>query len=237
MSRSRKPADTGMLTRRAVVSLASIAPLAACSSSDTGASNFNVSYAALADAMAMSVGLKDPPKITMEQAAAIPYATIGYRVGNSGEGMLVLASQTGPTLLWTASNRAVIVTEGGRITKTSGFPYNLAGTNFHAPDPAGDFTHPLPHMAVLRTLDFPDLQRFNVGVSSTFSTANTETIEILGQKLATRIVVEDCECPEFDWTFQNKFWLDADSSFVWRSEQYTHPKLDMLKVEIFRPAA
>jgi hypothetical protein len=182
----------------------------------------------------MALGFKDPPAVSREEAAAIPYSSIGYRIGNSGQRLLVLASQTGRTFLWTSSSRVVIVTEGGRITKTAGLPWNLASTVLIGGDPATDFNQPLSGTAN-RLLDFPDLTRFGIAISSTFTSTEPETIPILGQPLETVRIVEDCVCDDFGWHFQNSYWIDRDSKFIWRSEQHTHPKLDALKLEIFRP--
>jgi hypothetical protein len=131
----------------------------------------------------------------------------------------------------------VLVTIGGRITKTAGLPWNLSDTNFRDFDPVTDFSRSLPSAPISRMLDFSDLSRFAVVVSSTFSSAQPETIKILGQDLSTLVFVEDCDCPDFDWKFQNRYWADAQSGFVWRSRQYTHPRLDPLEIEIFRPPA
>jgi len=210
------------------------APLAACSSSDTSQSPYDLSYSTLSDALGVAMGFKEPRAVSREEAAAVPYSSIGYRIGDSGQGLLVLASQTGQTFLWTAASHVVIVTEGGRITKTAGFPWNLASTIFQGEDPAIDFNRSRS-VATTRLLDFPDLTRFGIAISGTFTAAGPETIEILGQPLETIAMVEDCVCEDFGWHFQNKYWVDKDSKFVWRSEQYTHPKLDALKIEIFRP--
>jgi hypothetical protein len=102
-------------------------------------------------------------------------------------------------------------------------------------DPVQDFSHPLPTAPISRLLDFPDLSRLAVQTISTFAVSGTETIAILGQQLGTLLVQEDCDCEEFDWQFQNKYWVDRETAFVWRSQQVVHPKLAPLQIDVFRP--
>lgn len=223
-------------SRRRLLGTFVAAPLAACGSSDTSESRYGLNYSTFSDALGVAMGFKPPPSVSREEAAAIPYSSIGYRIGSSGQGLLVLASQTGQTLLWTSSSRVAIVTEGARITKTAGLTWNLGATNFHGVDPAEDFHAPFSGTTI-RYLDFPDLTRFGIGVSSTFALVRPESIQVLGQNLETSLIVEDCVCEDFGWNFQNRYWVDNESKFVWRSEQFTHPKLDPLQIEVFRPPA
>ena len=61
-----------------------------------------------------------------------------------------------------------------------------------------------------------------------------ETIEILGTKIATRHHVESCEAEQLDWSFENEFWIDPKSGFVWQSEQSIHPRSADLNLTVFR---
>src|SRR5438045_7358616 len=63
--------------------------------------------------------------VTLQQAAAIPYATIGVRIDGSAEGMLALAtSNPGDERLWTSSARIALLTRAGRIVRTAGLEQN-----------------------------------------------------------------------------------------------------------------
>jgi hypothetical protein len=228
---------SGSLNRRALMSILVAAPLSACGSDSTGESSNDLSYSILGDAIAVALGLREGVSVSRGEAAAIPYSTIGIRIGNSAQGLLVLGSKTGASCLWTSGSHIVVVTEGGRIAKTAGLPWNLGGTTFITPDPAADFLKPIPQSRSSRTLDFPDLKRFSVGISSTFESRGYTTITILGQALDTQMMVENCICAEFDWEFQNIYWVDRENGIVWRTVQTSHPKLDPLQIELFRPPA
>jgi hypothetical protein len=62
-----------------------------------------------------------------------------------------------------------------------------------------------------------------------------ETIQIFGAPIATRHVVEHCDVPTIRWRFDNDFWEDRMSGYVWRSSQHIHPKAPVLTLEVFRP--
>jgi hypothetical protein len=65
--------------------------------------------------------------VPRSRAAAIPYATLGVRLGSSDESMFVLARKTGNDLHWLGGKPLAITTRAGRIVQTAGFEHNLTG--------------------------------------------------------------------------------------------------------------
>lgn len=219
-------------TRRSLLMAAAALPLAACDSIS------RIDFNTMKQMVAIDMGLEDAPAITLEQAAQVPYATLGYRIGGSEENMLILAVGTGGNQLWTSSAHRALVTNAGRIIKTAGLPWNLSATQFRMPDTLRDGLHITESTAEsLRVVDFADLNLFSIAVYSRFRPAGTKTIRILGSELSTIALVENCRSPELDWSFQNEFWLDPATGFNWRSVQTIHPNLDPLTIEILRPPA
>jgi hypothetical protein len=197
---------------------------------------YGLDYKTIGQALAVSTGLEAPPAITLEQAQKVPYSSLGYRLGGSAEQMLVLASQQGDHLMWTSAERRTLVTKGGRIVKTGGFPWNLSDTYFHTPDiVATGLQHTLPAGPITRIADFQDIAKFGSRLVSRYVRKGPSTITILGASLPTITVQEHCHCKDFDWDFVNTFWVDRESGFVWRSKQHVHPNLAPFSVEIFRP--
>jgi hypothetical protein len=91
------------------------------------------------------------------------------------------------------------------------------------------------NVVLTRTLDLRDIDRFGIAVQSAFTPAGKTSISVLGANLDVVEVHEDCRCDVLDWAFQNVFWADADSGFVWRSVQTIHPNLPPLTIEVLRP--
>jgi hypothetical protein len=219
------------LARRQFLTVLASIPLAACSSDDS------TEYQAIGDAVKSELGLKPQPSISLQEAASVPYSSIGFRIGNGRETLLVLAESLGNELLWTASSRVSLLTRNGRLLRSSGFDWNLAGTKFLDPDPviSGIQRGVSQQAASTRFMDFQDIGRYGVLVRSRFGNSAPATIEILGHPLKTMVATEDCDCDSLDWKFQNTFWADAETGFVWKSVQSIHPNLDPLTVEILRP--
>ncbi|MDE2182513.1 MAG: YjbF family lipoprotein, partial [Alphaproteobacteria bacterium] len=133
--------------------------------------------------------------ITLQEAAAVPYASVGVRLGDSAQIMLVLASEASGRMLWTSSARLAITTENGRIMRTAGFGHNLGGHTAVASTRTG---------VVRWQADFPDLRLFSVLITCEDRDAGPETISILGKDIHTRRIDESCRSDDsLDWSFRN----------------------------------
>ncbi|HWY61189.1 MAG TPA: YjbF family lipoprotein [Rhizomicrobium sp.] len=174
--------------------------------------------------------------VSREQAAAIPYASLGYRLDDGSEAMLVLATDTNGEQLWTSSAHVVFLSQDGRVKRTTGLPHNLGALipvrGPSLPAPASALEGPSTNIF---TADFPDIGSYSVAITCRLNAKERETIAVLGQPIPTTRVDEDCVSPNPQWRFRNSYWLDAQTGFVWRSIQHIHPKGDTLQIEIFRP--
>jgi hypothetical protein len=175
--------------------------------------------------------------VSREQAAAIPYASLGYRVNGGPELILVLATDSGGEQMWTAASHVVLVTENGRVKRSLGLPHDLSGTA-----PTGNSsTLPSPALALQgpfsssMTLDFPDINAYSTPVMCRAIAVGRQNIQILGSSIATTRVDESCTATALNWRYRNSYWLDPQSGFVWRSQLHVHPKGGTLDIEILRP--
>ena len=106
--------------RRSLRVLALSAPLAlvaACSSDQ------NSEWGTVYSMFSQSFGFA-PSGVTRDQAAAIPFASMGVRVDDGPEGMLVLGTSTSGTQLWTAASHIVLLIRDGRILRTAGLGHD-----------------------------------------------------------------------------------------------------------------
>jgi len=177
----------------------------------------------------------DAGTITLKQAASVPYASMGVRVGGGPEQMVVLASGGGAGQLWTSAAHIAIETRGGRIIRTSGFEYNLSAVA--GGDPLAAFADPnAPAREDTRQADFRDMNLFAVTLHCHIESKGADPVTILGAVIKTHRIEEICKSEKPDWSFTNIFWMDA-SGLVWKSVQHIHPDLDPLTTEILRPPA
>ncbi|MDR3414453.1 MAG: YjbF family lipoprotein [Formivibrio sp.] len=173
-------------------------------------------------------------RVTLEQAAATPYASMGIRIGDGDERIVVLATNTEESLLWTSAAHISLSTRDGRIIRTVGFGHDLANFTLVTTALSRDGSVET-HWAA----DFPDIGAYSVPVTCESKSAGEETIDILGKALKTTRFVEHCSARvrASDWQFQNIYWKSPDSGFVWRAIQHVHPDLEALHTEIFRRPA
>lgn len=175
-------------------------------------------------------------QVSRDQAGAIPFASIGVSLGRNDEGLMVLGLAEGERQEWYARTQ-MLATNNGRIVQSQGFPYNLSRLEVRRGDGSTVAAGGAPPLGTDYSLliDYQDLSLVGASAACHSSDAGQETIEILGTSLTTRHVVEDCRIAVIDWSFENEFWVDPDSGFVWQSRQYVHPKLSRLTFRVLRP--
>jgi len=218
---------------KALASTALALLAAACSSSSSGNTNYAQFYQSMRQSVSASLG---NARVTREQAAAIPYASLGYSLDEGNQGLLVLGTDSGGELLWTSSAHVVIVTRDGRIVRTLGLGHDLSGlttrNNTTPPAPAAAIREPFTST---RLEDFPELGLYGVLVTCRAHLVGRQSVKILGQAIPTFRVDEACNSLKPDWSFTDSFWVDGDNGLVWRSRQHVHPKGAIVDTEIFRP--
>lgn len=174
-------------------------------------------------------------RVTLKEAASVPGASLGMRIGDGPEQMLVLAAGTARNNLWISRARVAIATDHGRIVRTAGLQNDLGG--YAAAGGAMDSTslswsQPATWQWVA---DFPDINAYSVRVVCHDQPAGRETIRILGTPIQTVRVNENCSSPNLHWSFENTFWVSPTNEMVWQSVQHVHPEMDAVEIRLFRP--
>jgi hypothetical protein len=217
---------------RGGLAAAALLLLAGCSSSDSGNTNYAQFFQLAKQSVSASFG---KVRVTRDQAASIPYASMGYSQDGGNQALLVLATDSGGELLWTGPSHAVIVTRDGRIVRTVGLGHDLANLttrNAAAPPPGaaaqGSFSS-------TRLEDFPELGLYGAQLSCRAHLVGRQKIDILGQAVSTNRVDEVCQSHKPDWSFVDSYWVDPDNGQVWQSRQHVHPKGGEIETEMFRP--
>ena len=177
------------------------------------------------------LALAPPQRVTVKQAAGIPYATIGIRLGSSPQAIATLATDDGTQRLWASGQKVMIATtKSGQIQRTVGLPYNLTWMVPMEPsgiDPSAK--------RMIWSADFADLGIYAATIQCDEIAAANVQITILGNRIATRRSNLRCTAPQLNWSVQNAYWTDRQTGMVWRSVQYIHPKLDPIEIETLRP--
>ena len=224
---------TGRKFRAIALSASTALAVAGCGSTSSGNTNYSQFYKVIRQSLSASFG---KVRVTRDQAAAVPYASMGYALDGGNQIMLVLATDTGGEMLWTSAAHVVIVTRQGRIVRTVGLGHDLSSlttrNNGALPAPSTAIQAPF---ATTRLEDFPELGLYGISISCRAHLVGRQGIKILGQAIATFRVDEACRSDRLEWSFTDSFWVDSDSGLVWRSSQHVHPKGGLVETEIFRP--
>ncbi len=210
------------LARTAALSCAALL-LAGCSSDGGG------DWLSMLQATRSAWETRDAP-VGLNEAAAIPYATLGVRVDGGREQILVLATDAAGERIWTSGTAVAITTRHGRIIRTAGFGTDLTGYDGQE-GPNGWFR---AH-TVTWTADFADLGRYSVPVTCNSQPAGADPIAILGKSFDTVRVDLICRADLVGWSFTNSYWVSAQTGRVWRSIEHFHPNAPVLETELLRP--
>jgi hypothetical protein len=214
---------------RMVVPLGALV-LAGCSSQN---SNWNAYFQMFRQALQDGSRKID---ITREEAAAVPYASLGYRLDGGREAILVLATDSNGVQIWTSAAHVVLQTNGGRIVRSVGLPHDREGLVPRA----GSALRPLAESLTApyrssRLVDSPDSGFYNVALDCLTTARQKQTITILAAAIPVIRVDETCQSRAPQWSFTDSYWLDATSGFVWKSIQHLHPAGSAIEIEILRP--
>jgi hypothetical protein len=198
-----------------------------------GACASNSDIAQVSDFLLTSV-VTSNEKIPRERVAAVPFATMGMELGSSAQALLVLGTITQDELDWFAGERVFVRTRSGRVIRTAGLPYDLGGLRDLSTTSMvrGTGGNSAPQ---LFSLDFPDLGVFGATAQCSLRDMGDDSVEIFGSLIPTRHIVQHCTVQALRWNFDNDFWEDRMSGYVWRSSQHIHPKSPPLILEVLRP--
>jgi hypothetical protein len=217
---------------RRVSALALVLLTAGCSSGQSGNTNYSQFLQIARQSLSASLG---KVRVTRQQAAAIPYASMGFMQNGGNESMVILGTDQGGEQLWTSAAKVVIVTRDGRVARTLGLDHDLSGMTARGgvlPPPGAAIAAPFTST---RLQDYPEMDMYGVIVACSARATGRQTIKILGQPIATIRVEESCRARKPEWSFTDSYWVDTDNGRVWRARQHIHPKGGIIETEIFRP--
>ncbi len=232
---SRRPASGGAASRAAsqAAALALGLALAACSSAGPGV------LQRLGETLVEEVGPREAParrELTRAELNEIPYATIAVSRADSPRAFLVpLADNAGYLDYRDSSGRSVRML-GGAVVGSEGLVYDLEALRLDQRDPVA---HPTPlaawpaHLHREYQYRVHETGDYGITLACTYQPVARETIEIVEISYDLMRVSETCTNQRRQVT--NTYWVEEDTGFIWKSEQWLGPELGHLTVEIIRP--
>ena len=205
-----------------------IVVLAGCSSLPANvAGNFNQTFKAFS---ALIYGYEDYP-INQALIDEIPYASLRMKIGKGPAGLLILESIDRDGYTWVSADNIYITTRGGRIIRAEGLNNDL--TDFISSEPSfkevmnGNY---IQNQVRLISLDNPLV--FNMNLKVSYKRVGFEEVIILDKKRELILIEETIENPYIRWKYNNKYWVDKNTGYVWQSIQEIAPNIPPIFIQI-----
>ncbi|MEZ8698450.1 YjbF family lipoprotein [Vibrio lentus] len=192
-------------------------------------------------------------ELSKEYIQTLPYSSIYAEVNDQGKIFMVLAyvgenPQTGAEQLkWMSSDKAMIVTENGRIVQTLLLPYeNLSGLAFQPLDEYSSANNSSPNSSSAfdvsanpgaqkwqAVYDWQPNYRFGYKANITRTYAGNQTVETPLASIDTKKFQEKISFPMLDQEITNEYWIDSKGKVV-KTIQYLGPDMTRLELTVLK---
>jgi len=192
-------------------------------------------------------------ELSKEYIQTLPYSSIYAEVNDQGKIFMVLAyvgenPHTGAEQLkWMSSDKAMIVTENGRIVQTLLLPYeNLSGLAFQplntfssanssSPDSSSAFDVSMKPGAQKwqAVYDWQPNYRFGYKANITRTYAGNETVETPLASIDTKKFQEKINFPMLEQEMTNEYWVGSKGKVV-KTIQYLGPDMTRLELTVLK---
>ena len=175
--------------------------------------------------------------ISREIVENIPYASGLLKIGKGTQGLVILESIEKNNYLWVSKDKVFIVTKDGRIERSIGLQNNL--TKILSIDQSFKDLLTKPNLITeyYSYYSFEDPLLFDLKVAISIENKGIHEIEILGERRKLVLIEESISSELIGWKEKNKFWVDPNNYFVWKSEQNISPKLPKFIFQVTKKPA
>ncbi|MGF1802141.1 YjbF family lipoprotein [Vibrio gigantis] len=181
---------------------------------------------------------------TAEYIQDLPYASIYAEINDQGKIFMVLAfvgqnPATGAEQLkWMSSDKAMIVTENGRVVQTLLLPYeNLSGLTVkpaNALVPSFDMSVTPKAQEWQAIYDWQPDYRFGYSANIVRTYLNEETVQTPIANIEARKFVEQISYPALGQDIENQYWVNKKGQVV-KTVQYLGPEMTRLELTLLKP--
>lgn len=201
--------------------------LQACTSSQKG----------LTDAVTLAFLGPDDITVTNEQVNKLPYASMYLRIADGQQIFVVLGFNENDQQKWITSDKAMVVTQYGRLVKTLGLSDNLIQVSNLQQDPLQNALQLRDGAGWTRTMSWTENGQLRAGVAvSRFTRLKDEVLQLAGEPVATRVWQEEVSMDSNGKSWRNTFWIDIRTGQVRRSAQMLGADYLPITTTILKPA-
>ncbi|CAD6017362.1 gfcB_1 [Escherichia coli] len=172
-----------------------------------------------------------------QQIQALPYSTMYLRLNEGQRIFVVLGYIEQEQSKWLSQDNAMLVTHNGRLLKTVKLNNNLLEVTNSGQDPLRNALAIKDGSRWTRDILWSEDNHFrSATLSSTFSFAGLETLNIAGRNVLCNVWQEEVTStrPEKQW--QNTFWVDSATGQVRQSRQMLGAGVIPVEMTFLKPA-
>ncbi|RJT23356.1 YjbF family lipoprotein [Buttiauxella izardii] len=163
----------------------------------------------------------DGIQLTHDEIQNMRYASQYMRINNGPQIFVVLAYDENGQQKWVTQDRSMIVTEHGRIVKTTGLGDNLQQVTNLASDPLINANQIIDGASWTRQMAWTEHKQVRMATArSTFTWDGTDTLKIAESTTPVRVLDEEITADGKSW--HNRFWIDSEGH-IRQSKQYLGP--------------
>ena len=221
---------------RLAVTLSLVLQLGACTSGDNTLFE-RIGSLARHSISGSSAAPADPaPAMTRAELDRIPYATAAFSKAGGARVILVPVVDNGGYLNYRDPGGDSVIMFGGAISGSESLGFDLQAVQHHPRDP---IAHQMPLAdwpgRLSRVYEFlqRDLGRYVIALDCVYEPAVPEKIEIF--ELIFDLMRVNEVCTNAERQVINSYWVDVETGFIWKSEQWVGPQVGHVTVEIIRP--
>jgi len=149
----------------------------------------------------------------------------------------MLVQATGERRLWRTPGGFAVATDGARVVATAGLSQALTASHQEGADPLADPRALVERgRSLRRQVDIGAADRQPGGMRFGLRLDCRLRARPVPEDAGTLLVEERCTSPQLA-EFTNRFWADAETGAVLRSEQWIGPNLPALRLEELSPAS
>ena len=173
--------------------------------------------------------------VSLEFIENIPYASSLISFNGKNKSLIILESQNTGFNTWISKDKIRFKEENGRIIQTIGLPNDLSFLN----RPEINFEEVLAQkeLSYISYYSFKKPTLNNLRVQIKVKVSGLEKISILGQERSLILIDENLFSESINWKASNKYWVDPETNFIWKSVQSISPKLPPLEIMITKKPA
>ncbi|HBM9260650.1 TPA: YjbF family lipoprotein [Citrobacter freundii] len=173
-------------------------------------------------------------QMTDDEIQNMPYASQYMQLNGGPQLFVVLAFAENGQQKWVTQDRAILVTQHGRIVKTHLGGDNLIEVNNLAADPLIKPNQIVDGATWTRTMGWTEHQQVRYATArSVFTWDGADTIKVGSDNTPVRILDEEVTTVQTRW--HNRYWIDSEGQ-IRQSEQYLGAGFFPVKTTLIKAA-